>query len=405
MDFRFSRDAQSYQEEVRAFFAIEMDPQRTKGQGDHRDLTNLSEDFERALQARAGTHGYLGITVDPAYGGLGKSISHQVVFNFEAARYDAPAIDTAMTLAGHAILAHGTEAQKAAYVPRMLAGEIEMSIAYSEANAGNDLSALEATATAVNDGDGDGFVLRGTKVMVTGAHKADHAVTIVRSNPDVPVRQGMTMFLIDLKAPGVVVRRRAIMNNWTLGEITFDDLRLGPEAVLGQVDQGWTQVISSLEAERSGIFHLGFIAHVLDELVNYAQSATRDGVRLADDPVVRDRIAGLYVELESGLRLAKRTTWLLETGQPNNVAASMSKVFTTELEQRVAQAATEIAGHRGSVYAELFGDDIPDLAAARGRFAWEYLERVHGAISVGSNEVHRDGIAQAGLRLPRAKRK
>jgi len=83
----------------------------------------------------------------------------------------------------------------------------------------------------------------------------------------------------------------------------------------------------------------------------------------------------------------------------------MSKVFTTELEQRVAQAATEIAGHRGSVYAELFGADVPDMAAARGRFAWEYLERVHGAISVGSNEVHRDGIAQAGLRLPRAKRK
>ena len=295
--------------------------------------------------------------------------------------------------------------QKAAYVPRMLAGDIEMSIAYSEANAGNDLSALEATATAVDDEAGTGFVLRGTKVMVTGAHKADFAVTIVRSNPNVPVRQGMTMFVIDLKAPGVVSRRRQMMNNWTLGEITFDDLRVDHETVLGQVDQGWSQVISSLEAERSGIFHLGFIAHVLDELVRYTQSATRDGLRLADDPIVRDRIAGLYVEFESGLRLAKRTTWLLETGQPNNVAASMSKVFTTELQQRVAQAATEIAGHRGSVYAALFGPDVADLAAARGRFAWEYLERVHGAISVGSNEVHRDGIAQAGLGLPRAKRK
>jgi alkylation response protein AidB-like acyl-CoA dehydrogenase len=395
MDFRFPDDVEAFADEVCAFLGEWMAPARTAGHGDPDDLTGLDEEFERSVQAAAGERGYLGASVPRDLGGPGRSPSHQAVFNLHAAAHGAPLIDTAMTLAGQPILEHGTDGQRAFFVPRMLRGEIEMAIAYTEADAGSDLSAITATAEA----DGDGFVLRGAKVMVTGAHKADWCVTVARTRTDVAPRDGMSMFLVDMRATGVRVVRRRTMNGWTLGEVHFDGVRLGPEALLGARNGGWRQLVSAVRGERSGTAYLGFATDVLDRLVAYVGSATRDGVGLADDPIVRDRIATLRIELDAGLRLAKRALWLHERGEPQVTIGAMAKVYATELLQRLAQAATEIAGHNGAIWGPLYDSDSPGAAA--GRFAWEYLERVHGTVSVGANELQRDTIARVGLGLPR----
>jgi alkylation response protein AidB-like acyl-CoA dehydrogenase len=180
----------------------------------------------------------------------------------------------------------------------------------------------------------------------------------------------------------------------------FHNVRLGGDAVLGERDAGWRQLVTTVAAERSGMFHLGFARHVLDELVRYVRSTERDGRPLADDQLVCDRLARLDLELAAGMRLAKRTLWGIECGSPDPALPPMAKVYATELLQRLAQAATEIAGHAGHVHAPLFTDPSP-YAAAAGRFASEYLERVHGTIGGGTNEVQRDAIAQLGLGLPR----
>jgi len=399
MDFRFRDDVESFRAEVRAFFASEMAPDRTNEHSDPADLTGLDEGFERQLHARCGDRGYLGLTVEPSMGGLGRTISYQATFNFEAAACGAPTIDTAMTLAGHPIVDYGSAAQKEFFLPRMLSGEIEMCIAYTEEAAGSDLGAIATVATPTDDG----FVLNGTKVLVTGAHKADWCCTVARTRPDGKPRDGMSMFLVDMRAPGVGAVRRSTMNEWTLGEIHFADVHVSTAAVLGELNGGWRQLVSAVQAERSGMFYFGFATEVFALLVDFVRCGTRDGRPLAGDAIVRDRVAELHVDLQAGLRLAKRTLWMQERGESNTVQASMTKVYATEFLQRLAHTATEIAGLAGALHGPLFGPP-PPYAAGRGRFAWEYLERVHGTISVGNNELQRDGIAQFGLGLPRPRR-
>jgi len=399
MDFRFDDDVEGYRHEVAATFAAAMAPERTAGAGDPEDLTGLSERFERAVHAQIGELGHLGIGLPASLGGGGRRPSYEAVFNLEAAAWDAPVVDTAMRLAGYPILAYGSDAQRAWFLPRLLAGRIEMCIAYSEEAAGSDLSAIRTAAVP----DGDGWLLSGEKALVTGSHKADWCCTLARTRADGPPREAMTMLLVDLTQPGVQRRRRETMNGWTLGEIAFDRVRLGPEAVLGAVGEGWRQVLSAVQAERSGMSYLGFARHVFDDLVAHVRRAEGPGGPLADDPGVRDQVAALAIDLDAGMRLAKRALWVQERGEPTAVLASMSKVYATELLQRLAQAATEIAGHAGLVHSPLFAA-APGPAAAGGRFAWEYLERVHGTISVGANELQRDLIARQGLGLPVARR-
>ena len=386
MDFRFDPGIETFRAEVRAFLADAL--AGADRHADSLDLTGLAESYERDLHRRAGARGWL------ALDGVRKA-----VFDFEAARCDAPLIDTAMTLAGHAVATYGSPAQRGDLLPRMATGEVEMCIAYTEDAAGSDLSAIAALASR----DGDGWVLSGHKVLVTGAHKADWCCTVARTRFDVPARQGMTMFLIDMRTPGVEIVRRPTMNGWTLDDVGFNDVYLGPEAVLGEPGAGWAQLTAAAAAERSSMFWLGNARHVLDLLVALVRTGTRDGTPLADDPIARDTVARFAVALADAERLARRALWSDITGQDDPALPAMAKVTATELLQDLAQAATELAGPAGLIWSPLFTSDRPMHGAGDGRLAWEYLERVHGTISVGANELQRDTIAQRGLGLPRGR--
>jgi alkylation response protein AidB-like acyl-CoA dehydrogenase len=398
VDFRFAPEVEAFRAEVRTFLAEEMAPDRVASAGDEGDLTGLSEEFERALLRRCGDRGMLGISLPVEWGGGGRPPSFQAAFNLEVAAADAPLIDTAVTLAAQPIVAWGSPAQQEFFMPRIVRGEVIMCIAYSEPDAGSDLGNLSMVAEPV----GDGFVLSGVKALVTAAHKADWCLTIARTQPDVPPRDGLTMFVVDLKSPGITVRRRPTMNRWTLGEIECDRVRLGPDAVLGRVNQGWRQLMAAVATEGAGMFHIGFARHVFDALVQFV-TTERDGGTLAGDPLVRDRIAGLRLELDAAERLAKRAIWMQDNGEDNTVLASMGKVYATEFLQRLALAATDIAGMDGDIYRPLFGPH-GSSTTGDGRFAWESVERVHGTIGGGTNEVKRTVIAQLGLGLPRPPR-
>ena len=208
------------------------------------------------------------------------------------------------------------------------------------------------------------------------------------------------MFLVDLRSPGVSIRRRPTLNGWTLDEIELDGVRVGPDALLGVEGEGWRQMGSALAAERSGMFWLGFGRHVLDLLGHHVCTTEVAGRLLADDPLVIDDIGRLETAWASADLLSRRALWSQSTDTDVAAATAMAKVVTTELLQDIAQAATEIAGADGLVWAPLFsGADLPG-AAAGGRFAWEYLERVHGTIGAGVNEVHRDAVAATLLGRP-----
>ena len=164
MEFGYARELESFREEVRAFFREEMAPERTRGQLDPLDLTGYSERFERALLQRAAARGFLGATLPPEYGGGGKPLAFKALFDFEAAWAWAPAIDTPVTLIAPPLLAFGSAEQKQHTLPRIARGEGLACTAYSEPDAGSDLSRIATRARET----GDGFVLDGHKSLVTG---------------------------------------------------------------------------------------------------------------------------------------------------------------------------------------------------------------------------------------------
>jgi len=162
----FDPAVEEFRGEVREYLRAAMAPERTEGHADAGDLTGLDEKFERTLQRDAGAHGYLALTLPAAYGGGERSTAYRAAFSLEAAAFDAPLIDTALTLGGAPILAYGSDEQRATLLPAMARGETTLCIAYSEADAGSDLTGIATTAQA----DDDGWRIDGTKVLVTGAH-------------------------------------------------------------------------------------------------------------------------------------------------------------------------------------------------------------------------------------------
>jgi alkylation response protein AidB-like acyl-CoA dehydrogenase len=388
----FDADAEEFRQDVCRFLTVELDPARTAGHADVEDRTGLDQGFERALQRAAGSRGYLGISVDRAFGGGGRPPSWAAAFQYEAAYHDAPLIDTALVLAGAPLIAFGTDAQRAELLPLMLAGELEMCIAYTEPGAGNDLSGASASAASM----GDGFVLKGTKTLITGADKADYCLTVAVTDPTAELRRRLSMFVVDMRAPGVSVVGRPTMGRYKLWDISFDGVILGPDALLGRIGDGWHQLARAVEEERNGMFGLGWCQRLFDELVAFCTAAC-----LLDDQSVADTVAALWIDLQAGRRSALRLVDEETRGARTRTAGSLAKVRLTELAQRIAATATELAGPAGAVEGALFGTAVP-YAAAGGRFCFEYLFRVDGPISVGANELHRNAIAQVGLGLPRA---
>ncbi len=387
----FDGPAEHFRLEVCRFLSDALDPARIVGREDTTDRTGLDHAFGRAVQRAAGRRGYLGVSVPTAVGGGGHPASYAAAFHYEAAYHDAPLVDTAVVLAGAPLIAFGTDAQRAALLPLMLAGEVEMCIAYTEAGAGNDLSAATVAAVA----SGDGFVLHGVKALVTGADKADFCLTVAVTDPAAELRNRMSMFIVDMHAPEVSVVARPTMCGYALWDVRFDGVKLGPDALLGRLGDGWRQLARAVEEERNGMFSLGWCQRMFDDLVTFA---TARG--LLDDPVAADAIAGLWVDLQAGRRLALRLVDEDERGVRSRTAGSLAKVQLTELAQRLASTATELAGPAGALEGTRFASAAV-YAAAGGRFCHEFLFRVDGPLSVGANELHRDGIAARGLGLPR----
>jgi alkylation response protein AidB-like acyl-CoA dehydrogenase len=382
-DFRLNPEAAAFRHQVRDFLAVEMSSARTAGHEDGTDLTGWDDEFERGVVRRAGAAGILGVSLPTDCGGGGHPPSWHALVSFEAAYHDAPLIDTAAALVAPTVIAFGSAAQREWFLPAASAGTINACIAYTEAGAGSDLSNVATRADRV----ADGFVLTGEKVLVTGAHKADWCCTIARTDPASSGRHGLSMFLVDMKSPGIEVTRHATADRWTLSTIRFDGAAVGPDALVGDVAQGWRQLTGALLGERSGTAWLGWATRNVEVLLAHCV-----GTR---DRRVRGELADLVIRLFAGIRHAERVLALQDAGVPPVVEGAMSKVWATELLQRIATVGARVLG--------------PDVLTAPGRFgdtalppwfAYEVVERLHPTLSAGANEIQRTTIAQVGLGLP-----
>jgi alkylation response protein AidB-like acyl-CoA dehydrogenase len=376
-------EAEAFRADVRAFLADALAPGHDARRYDRADLTGWDEAFEREVVREAGRAGFLGVSLPVELGGGGRPPSWQAAVSYEAAYHDAPLIDTAAVLVAPTVAAFGSEEQRERVVRAACAGTVNACIAYTEAGAGSDLSNIVTTATAQDDG---GFVLDGEKVFVTGAHKADWCCTIARTDPSSKGKRGLSMFLVDMTTPGVTVERHATANRWTLSTMRFDRARVGGDAVLGEVGEGWRQLSGALVAERSGVAWLGWATRTLEALLDHCAGDV--------DRVARDALADLVTRWFAAVGHVERVVALQDARGAPFAEGAMSKVCVTELLQRIGRVGAAVLGPDALTAPGWFGGPLPEW------FAYEVVERLHPTLSVGANEIQRTTIADVGLGLP-----
>lgn len=365
-EFRLNPELAQWRLEIRSFLAAEMASHNVAGHADPTDLTGLNQDFERRHQQEAARRGMLAVSLPAADGGRGRSRAWKHVYDLEAAFHGAPSIDTGVTLCGFVISRFGTRAQKARWLAPMVSGDVSGAIAYSETGAGNNLAAIATTGMR----DSDGWVLSGTKSHVTGAHKADVAVVLAVTDPKKSARSSMAMFLVPLDAPGVEIKRRPTINRWTLGEIDLHQVRIDDDCVLGEVGEGWSQVMAAVAAERGSLAHYGWAEQWLQRL---------------PAGVARLERARLHAVAAQVRAFGQRLIDYEESGRPVGYEASVVKVASTELLQYIARTARSGAGQGETDWTPIFEEGPP--------YAYDALEAIHPTVSVGANETHRDMIA------------
>jgi alkylation response protein AidB-like acyl-CoA dehydrogenase len=314
----FDPETESFRAEARRFIADAL----VGGPRDFSDLTGWDEAFERDIVRAAGEAGFLGVSLPVELGGGGKPPSWQAALSYEAAYHDAPLIDTAAVLLAPTVATFGTDAQREAVVRAACAGTINACIAYTEAGAGSDLSNVEMRATEQGDGT---WLLDGTKVLVTGAHKADWCCTIARTDPATSGRRGLSMFLIDMTTAGVEVTRVPTANRWTLSTIRFEQAAVTGGSLLGEAGAGWRQLTGALLAERSGVAWLGWATRTLEALLDHC-AGTRDRV-------LRDALADLTTRWFGAVGRVERVLALQDAGVASFAEGALSKVCITELLQ------------------------------------------------------------------------
>src|ERR1700734_2711891 len=236
----------SLQAEVRAFLAAELGSEAGRRPG-----LGMNGAASREFSRKLGAHGWLGMALPKRYGGAERSAVDRFVVTEELLRYGAPVGHhwLADRQSGAVINRFGTDEQKALFLPGIASGEFGFSVGLSEPGAGSDLAAIRTRAVR----GGDGWVISGQKVWTTGAHRNDYIVALCRTSDEPDRRDGLTQFIVDLAAPGLAVHPVALLDGSAdFNEVVFDDVPVGPDAVLGDLGRGWSQTTAELALERGG---------------------------------------------------------------------------------------------------------------------------------------------------------
>jgi len=384
VDLRDTPDEAAFRQQVRTFIAENL-PEASKLRGARR-----FEEADREWSRRLGEAGYAGLTWPAEYGGSGAPYSHQAIFLEELAAAEAPPHQgvIGIGMAGPTIMAFGTDEQKARYLAKILTAEEIWCQGFSEPGAGSDLASVR---TRIED-RGDHFVVNGQKVWSSFAHIADFCILVGLGLPEAPRYQNLTYVIADMHAPGVEVRPLVqITGQAEFNEIFFTDVRVPKENVLGEVGGGWQVAMTTLLHERGT---LGFaLAATLDVAVRKLLALAKE--RAVTDPLLRDRIAREWIELQAVRYTNYRAlTTLTRTGIPGP-EGSISKLVWSEANQRLTKLALEILGS----HAQLMD------GGADGAGYWQYQQlRSRGnTIEAGTSEILRNIVAERVLGLPRSR--
>ncbi len=353
--------------------------------------------FLRAWQRKLCEAGWVGVAWPREYGGRGATLLEQVIFVQEMARARAPQLANVLgvSLIGPTIIQFGADAQKRRYLPKILSAEEIWCQGFSEPNAGSDLAALR-TEGRLEDGH---FLVNGQKIWTSLANHADWCAMLIRTDPSSAKHQGLTYLLVDMHSPGVEVRPlRQMTGESEFNEVFFHDVRVPAENALGKVGEGWKVAIGTLMHERATLGAGMQIAYTrqFDRLVEIARKLDRNGRPASQDPVIRQKLAQCYAEIQIlGLNQMRTISRVSSSGAPGP-EGSFQKIFWTEFNQRFQQVAQELLGPYGQLEAG------SDLAVDDGGWAYGFLRARGNTIEAGTSEIQRNIVGHFVLGLPKS---
>ncbi len=350
----------------------------------------------RAVVRQMGRDGWLGIGWPREFGGQGRTALEQFIFFDESMRSGAPVPMLTVNTVGPSIMKYGSDAQRAFFLPKILAGEIHFCIGYTEPGAGTDLASLQTRAVR----DGDQWVIQGQKVFTSLASDADYCWLAVRTDVDSPKHKGLSLVIVDMKrTPGIRVDPLHLLSDHDINGVFFDDVRVPLDAVVGGTGRGWEIITNQLNHERVTLCSPGLLERAFEDTREWA-AATKlpDGGRVLDQEWVQVNLARVYAGLEFLRLINWKVAWNSTQGRLDVADASSIKVFGTEFYLQSFRLLMEVMGPRAYL-----------RSGSHGAIAGGHLENLYRSLIIltfggGTNEVQRDLIGLFGLGLPRIPR-
>ena len=385
MDFNDSAEEASYRREVRVFLEAQA-PAYESAAKDERQLLEKA----RAWQAAKADAGFGCITWPKEWGGIGGSAMQHIIFSEEEAQYALPSgfFQVGLGMCLPTIMTVADEATKRRFVRPAMRGEEIWCQLFSEPAAGSDLAAVRTRATC----EGDVWVVDGQKVWVTVAHVADYGLLLARSDLTAPKHKGLTMFWLDMRAPGVEVRPiHQVSGKSSFNEVFFDGVRIPDAQRLGQVGDGWKVALVTLMNERLAVG--GARGPDTPDVIRLARSIPTQRGSALEDPAFRDRLADWYVQ-STGLKLNRlRMLTALSRGETPSAGASIGKIVATNLLQEETRELLDLCDQFGMI-------SDPALAPMAGDIQRHFLQVAGSRLAGGTDEILKNILAERVLGLP-----
>ncbi len=392
MHLAYTPEQDRLRDQLRAYFGGLMTPEIRESlamaDGDYGN----GEAYRQVVR-QLGRDGWLALSWPAEHGGRGGSMLDQLIFTDEAAIAGVPVPFLTINTVGPTIMRYGTGEQKERYLHRIAAGEIHFSIGYSEPEAGTDLAALRTRAVR----DGDSYVINGQKMWTSLIQYADYVWLACRTDPDAPRHRGLSILIVPTDAAGFSWTPVHTVAGVATSATYYSDVRVPASALVGEENQGWPLITNQLNHERVALTSAAPIRSALKDVCEWASGAKlASGQRVIDQEWVQLNLARVHAKAE----FLKLVNWQIaaQARGLGPAAASATKVYGTEFATEAYRLLMEVLGANAHVRDGSAG------AILAGR-----IERMHRSALIltfggGTNEVQRDIIAAAALRLPPARR-
>ena len=386
MDFELNPEEKAFQKEIREF----LDKECNENVVAEVDSMLGEGPYSKELLRKMGARKLLAPTWPVEYGGRGMGHMAETIKVDEITTHHAPFPLDAVEI-GNSLLIVGNEEQKKRFLPGIAKGEIEFALGYSEPNAGSDVASVQLRSVE----DGDHFILNGQKIYNTEAHFSDYHWLLTKSDPDaVKKHRGLTLFMVDLKSPGITIRPLITMAGLRTNEVFYEDVRVPKKNMVGEKNGGWAVLMSALYGGGGGGGMATGTKKVIDTLVKYVLEEKQD---TDENQWIPDALADLYIRTQVGEIMGLRATALadLKVTPPYGGGGAASRLLGGDTRRLLYKVAMQILGP----YGQLAKDS--KWAPLNGEILREYMDAPRWTIVHGSQEIQKLNIATRGLGLPR----